>query len=110
MNTEERLGKLNDALKQVVVEIAVTEANLRDLKDQELTIRGQIVEREFDNVTPDGGIQLPIFETAEELAGAMENRGKDVLGETEDEVLEQRQSVLEAEALRKVDWVNDSVD
>ena len=110
MNTEERLAKLNDALKQVVVEIAVTEANLKDLKDQELTIRGQIVEREFDAVTPDGGVQLPIFETVEELTEAMENRGKGISGESEDDMLEQRQDVLEREAQKKADFINDSAD
>jgi len=110
MNTEERLIKLNDALKQVVTEIAVTELNLRDLKDQELTIRGQIVEREFDAAVPDEAIQLPVFGSVEELQGAMDNRGKGALGEAEEDLLAQRQSVLEAEALRKAEWVDDSAD
>lgn len=110
MNTEERLGKLNDALAQVTTQIMIVESNLKDLKNQEVFISGQIAERGFDSEVPDGGVQLPIFESIEELTNAMDNRGKGVLGESEEEVASQRQSVLEAEALRKVDWINDSDD
>ena len=110
MNTKERLVKLSDALAQVTTQIVVVELNLKDLKDQEVFISGQIAEREFDVEVPEGGVQLPIFESVEELTQAMDNRGRGVLGESEEEMAGQRQSVLGAEALRKVDWINDSDD
>jgi hypothetical protein len=88
----------------------VVESNLKDLKDQEVFIGGQIAEREFDTEAPDGGMQLPIFTSVDEMTQAMDNRGKGALGEEAEEMAVQRQSVMEAEALRKVDWINDSAD
>ena len=108
MNTEQRLVKLNNAMDQVVVKLAETESLLAELRQQEVFIAGQIAEREFD--VPEGAIQLPVFESVEEMVGGLANRGKGVAGEDEGTMRAQRQSVAEAEALRKVDWINDSAD
>jgi len=109
MNTEERLAMLRDTLKQVASSIVIGESNLRDLKDQELFIAGQIAEREFDKEA-EPTAQFPIHKSKEELLSALDNRGLGVFGEDEDAMLEQRQEVLEREAQRKVDFINDSVD
>jgi len=109
MNTEERLSKLNDALKQVTIEIAVTEANLRDLKDQEQFVRGQITEREFD-AAPAPIATLPIFRSEEKLQESLDNRGKGFFGEDEADMIVQRQQVFEREALKKVNYINDETD
>jgi len=109
MSTKERLSKLNDALRQVAIEIVVTETNLRDLKDQELIIRGQISEREFD-AAPAPIATLPIFRSEEKLQEALDNRGKGFFGEDEADIIVQRQQVFEREALKKVNYINDETD
>jgi len=107
MDTKDRLDQLNDALKQVVSSIVIGESNLRDLKDQELFIAGQIAQREL-NKGPEPIAQLPIHRSTEELLSALDERDMSVFGEGE--MLKQRQEVLEREAQRKADFINDSVD
>jgi SMC interacting uncharacterized protein involved in chromosome segregation len=107
MDTESRLEKLNDALSQVVVQIKVMEMDLEALKEQEAFIRGQVAEREFDQ---EEEVQLPVYETEEELQKALDNRGKGFFGEDPKEVLGQRQDVVEREAMKKMDYINEAAD
>lgn len=107
MNTEERLTKLREALKKVTDQSESTKQWLSDLRDQEMVVRGQIMEREMDiEVEP----KLPVFEMADDLKDSLTNRGKGFFGEDEKEMLTQRQEVFEREALKKADYINEESD
>ena len=107
MSTEERLTKLRDALKQVTDQIESTKEWLSNLRDQEMVVRGQIMEREGDiEVEP----KLPVFELADDLKDSLTNRGKGFFGEDEKTMLDQRQKVFEREAQKKADYINEASD
>jgi len=110
MDTEERLAKLREGLQQVTILIKTAELDLETWNEQEAFIRGQIAEREFDVEEAKEEVQLPVYETDEELQRALDNRGKGFFGEDPEEVLEQRQDVVEREALKKMDYINEAAD
>ncbi len=107
MDTEARLTKLGDALNQVTLQIKTAEMDLEVWREQHAFIRGQIAEREFDQ---EEEVSLPVYETDEELQRALDNRGKGFFGEDPEEVLEQRQDVVERESLRKMDYIDEAAD
>ncbi len=107
MNTEERLTKLREALEQVTNQIKSTKEWLSNLRDQEMVVRGQIMEREIDiEVEP----RLPVFEVVDDLQDSLTNRGKGFFGEDEKTMLAQRQEVFEREAQKKADYINEASD
>ena len=105
MNTEERIATLNDALSKVLAQKALTASDLADLSEQEVFIRGQITEREFD---AEQVVELPVFEIDEDMISALDHRGKGFFGEAEKAVAAQRQEVFEREAQKKADFINES--
>lgn len=107
MDIEARLEKLNEALNQVLAQIALAEANLADLNRQEAFVRGQITERGFDK---EEEVHLPVYKTEDEIQKALDNRGKGFFGEDEEVMIEQRQEVFEREAQKKVDFIDESAD
>jgi len=110
MNTENRIKKLNAALDQVVTAIVAIESELKTLREQELFVRGQLTEREFDLLEEREEMTLPVFEVENGLSNALENRGKGFFGEDEGTMIEQRQKVYEREAQKKVDYIDEAAD
>lgn len=110
MNTENRIKKLSDALDQVVAAIVVSEDELKAMREQELFVRGQLAEREFDLFEEKEEMTLPVYELENDLDDALDNRGKGFFGEEEGTMIEQRQKVYEREAQKKADYIDEATD
>ncbi len=98
-----RLSRLDAELQQIRLRYQEIQKEGETLKQAELVVLGQIKERKQD--VPDEPV-LPDFKDDEEMEKELDNRGKGPDGYPEDELLVNRQGMVERDAQGAADYID----